>query len=182
LNRLRGQTKIPVFAVTRDHTEIGRMQAKQFAALLPDGGTVLYIQGPNTSTAAQDRTLGMESTKPPGIAIRALRSQWTEENACEVVQAWLRLSTSRPESIHVVGCQYDGLAAGARKAFREVASSEERDRWLALPITGVDGLPDEGQLWVIEEISRPRSWRSQPPPSLLRCSSGRCRLACNLRR
>jgi len=26
--------------------------------------------------------------------------------------------------------------------------SEDRDRWLALPITGVDGLPDEGQVWV----------------------------------
>lgn len=148
VNRLRGQTKVPVFAVTRDHAEIGRMQGRQFAALLPDGGTVLYIQGPNTSAAAQERTLGMESTKPPGIAVRALRSQWTEENACEVVQAWLRLSTSRAESIDVVGCQYDGLAAGARRAFRAVASSEERNRWLALPITGVDGLPDEGQLWV----------------------------------
>ena len=148
VDRLRSQPKVPVFAVTRDHTEIGRIQGKQFAALLPRGGTMLYIQGPNTSSAAVQRTLGMESTKPANITVRSLRSQWTEESACDAVRAWLRLSTSRPDSIGLVGCQYDGIARGARKAFGEVASSEERDRWIALPITGVDGLPDEGQVWV----------------------------------
>jgi ribose transport system substrate-binding protein len=147
LDRLRDRPKVPVFAVTRDHIEIGRIQGKQFAALLPAGGSVLYIQGPNNSAAAVQRTQGMESTRPANIAIRALRSQWTEESAHEAVQAWLRLSTSRAGSIDVVGCQYDGIAAGARKAFRELDSAE-RDRWLALPITGVDGLPDEGQVWV----------------------------------
>src|SRR5579859_5603055 len=89
----------------------------------------------------------MESTRPGNITVRALRSQWTEQSAYEAVHAWLKLSTSRPGSINLVGCQYDGIAAGARKAFRE-ASSEDRDKWLALPITGVDGLADEGQIWV----------------------------------
>ena len=148
VSRLRTKPNVPVFAVTRDHVEIGRIQGKQFAVLLPNGGSVLYIQGPNTSAAAVQRTQGMEASRPANIAIRALRSQWTEDSAYEAVHAWLRLSTSRPGSIDVVGCQYDGIAAGARKAFREVASSEDRDRWLALPITGVDGLPDEGQVWV----------------------------------
>src|SRR3974390_2547001 len=99
VDKLRGQAKVPVFAVTRDHTEIGRIQGRQFAALLPGGGTVLYIQGPNTSSAAVQRTIGMESTKPANISIRALRSQWTEESAHEAVSAWLKLSTSRSESI-----------------------------------------------------------------------------------
>jgi len=148
VQRLRSKPNVPVFVVTRDHVEIGRIQGRQFAALLPDGGSVLYMQGPNTSAAAVQRTQGMESTRPANITIRALRSQWTEQSAHEAVQSWLRLSTSRPGSIQVVGCQYDGIAAGARKAFREVASSEDRDKWLALPITGVDGLPDEGQVWV----------------------------------
>lgn len=148
INRLRIKPNVPVFAVTRDHVEIGRIQGKQFAALLPSGGSVLYVQGPNTSSAAVQRTQGMESSKPANIHVRALRSQWTEQSAYESMQAWLRLSTSRPESVDVVGCQYDGIAAGARRAFREVASSADRDRWLALPITGVDGLPDEGQVWV----------------------------------
>jgi ribose transport system substrate-binding protein len=148
IDRLRSQSKACVFAVTRDHVEIGRIQGRQFAALLPNGGTVLYVQGPNTSAAAVQRTTGMESVKPAHINIRALRSQWTEQSAHEAVAAWLRLSTSKPEAIDLVGCQYDGIARGARKAFQEVVKGEDRDRWLALPFTGVDGLPDEGQVWV----------------------------------
>ena len=40
LPRLRALRKAPVFGVTRDHSEIGRLQAQQFGALLPQGGTV----------------------------------------------------------------------------------------------------------------------------------------------
>lgn len=148
VGELRARATVPVFAVIRDHTEIGRIQGRQFAALLPKGGGVLYIQGPATSAAAVQRTIGMESAKPANITIRALRSSWTIEGAHETVSAWLKLKTSRPESVQLVGCQYDGLAMGARKAFQEVASAEERAKWLALPFTGVDGLPNEGQAWV----------------------------------
>ncbi len=145
---LRERAQAPVFAVTRDHTEIGRIQGKQFAALLPRGGTVLYIQGPATSLAAVQRTVGMESTKPGTLKIKSLRSPWTEPGAYEVVAGWLRLSTSKAESIDLVGCQYDGIAMGARKAFQERTSAAEREKWLGLPFTGVDGLPSEGQAWV----------------------------------
>jgi len=98
LEQLRAKAKAAVFAVTRDHTEIGRIQGRQFAALLPGGGTVLYIQGPNTSAAATQRTRGAESVSPGNISLRPLRSQWTEESGRETVDAWLRLSTSRPGS------------------------------------------------------------------------------------
>ena len=148
LGRLRQPGSVPVFGVTRDHTEIGRIQGRQFAALLPKGGTVLYIQGPANNSAAVQRTLGLDSTRPSNIQIKQLRSQWTEASACQAVTAWLRLSTARAGGIDVVGSQYDGIARGARQAFQEVADTVERDRWLALPFTGVDGLPDEGQAWV----------------------------------
>src|SRR5215467_6251276 len=46
LERLRNSSKVPVFAVSQDHLAIGQLQAKQFAALLPGGGTVLYLRGP----------------------------------------------------------------------------------------------------------------------------------------
>ena len=75
LEQLRGiNSKVPVFGVTRDHTEIGRIQGRQFAALLPNGGTVLYVQGPANNSAAVQRTAGLESTKPANIQIKALRS------------------------------------------------------------------------------------------------------------
>src|SRR5277367_6671029 len=54
----------PTFSVSSDHVEIGRIQGKQFAALLPRGGTVLYIEGPAASSAAKERTRGMNETKP----------------------------------------------------------------------------------------------------------------------
>lgn len=148
LDRLRARGKVPVFSVTRDHVEIGRVQGQQFAALLPAGGTVLYIQGPATSSAAVQRTTGMEATKPANIKIKALKSQWTEDGAQKVVSQWLQLSTSQASAFDLVGCQYDGIARGARKAFQEQATSGVSAAWLRLPFTGVDGLPQEGQSWV----------------------------------
>lgn len=148
LPALRSRANVPVFSVTRDHTEIGRIQGKQFAALLPNGGTVLYIQGPATSSAAAQRTNGMESTKPANIQLKTLRSSWTEQGAHAAVGSWLRLSTSRASTIDLIGCQYDGIARGARKAFEEHPDPPERAQWLRRPFTGIDGLPDEGQAWV----------------------------------
>ena len=145
---LRSRAKVPVFSVTRDHTDIGRIQGKQFAALLPKGGTVLYIQGPATSSAAVQRTNGMESTKTENIKLKTLRSAWTDEAAHQAVTAWLRLSTSRADSVDVVGCQADGIAIGARKAFQDHLDSAERELWMKKPFTGIDGLPTEGQAWV----------------------------------
>ena len=152
LERLRGiNSKVPVFSVTRDHTEIGRIQGRQFAALLPNGGNVLYVQGPANNSAAVQRTAGLESTRPANIQIKALRSNWEEASAHQAVRAWLRLSTNRTVSIGLVGCQYDGMARGARKAFEELPD-RERDRWLSLPFTGVDGLAAEGKVWVDQGI------------------------------
>ncbi len=153
LDRLRGVSRTSVFCVTRDHTEIGRIQGRQFGALLPTGGTVLYIQGPANNSAAMQRTLGMESTKPATIQIKGLRSNWEEDSAFEAVNAWLRLSTNRSTQIGVVGCQYDGIAKGARRAFEALPDTEERrEQWLKVPFTGVDGLPTEGRAWVDQGI------------------------------
>jgi ribose transport system substrate-binding protein len=152
LDRLRSTATIPVFSVTRDHSEIGRIQGRQFAALLPKGGTVLYIQGPANSSAANQRTAGMEEMKPFVVQIKALRSNWEEASACRAVSSWLRLTTNRAASIGVVGCQYDGIAKGARKAFEDLPDRAEREHWLSLPFTGVDGLPREGRAWVDQGI------------------------------
>jgi len=37
---------------------------------------------------------------------------------------------------------------GARRAFQEHPETGQRDRWLRLPFTGIDGLPLEGRAWV----------------------------------
>ena len=146
--QLRKTAQVPVFTISSDHKEIGRIQGRQFAALLPKGGCVLYIQGPSENSAARDRTAGMQMTAPHNVQIISLRGRWTEESAQRAVESWLRLNTSNKTQIDVVGAQNDLMAIGARKAFDGVTNIADRERWLRLPFTGVDGLMKTGQTWV----------------------------------
>lgn len=144
---LRRTYKVPVFAVSADHEEIGEIQGKQFAALLPRGGSMLYIEGPNNSSAAKQRSTGMMRTKPVNIQVKTMRANWTEESSHKTVSSWLRLQTSLQSRIDLVGAQDDSMAMGARKAFSELAEGD-RPRWMKVPITGCDGMPKTGQAWV----------------------------------
>jgi ribose transport system substrate-binding protein len=148
ISDLRRQFKVPIFCVSNDHTEIGRIQGRQFAALLPRGGSVLYVQGPTENSAAKERTGGMLATKPDNVQVTTLKGQWTEQSATRAVRSWLQLSTSKKAVIDLVAAQDDSMAVGARKAFQEISNAMERDRWLKLPYIGCDGLPKTGQAWV----------------------------------
>ncbi len=145
---LRKIATAPVFGLTSDHIEIGRIQGRQFAALLPHGGSVLYIQGPSENSAAKERTLGMRETKPANIQVTILKAQWTEESSTRSVRSWLKLVTSQRAPIDLIGAQDDSMAVGARRAFEELTNDSEKERWLSLPYTGCDGLPKTGQSWV----------------------------------
>jgi ribose transport system substrate-binding protein len=145
---LRKTSSAPMFAVSSDHMEIGRVQGRQFAALLPKGGSILYIQGPSENSAAKERTAGMQENKPANIQVTVLKAQWTEESSLRAVRSWLKLTTSQKSSMDLVGAQDDSMAMGARKAFQELTNQAERERWLKLPFTGCDGLPKTGQAWV----------------------------------
>jgi ribose transport system substrate-binding protein len=139
---------VPVFALSADHEEVGRIQGRQFAALAPQGGNMLYIHGPHEQSAARQRTTGMTETKPRSLQVRMVKGQWTEQSAYKAVSAWLRLSTSRQTHFDIIGAQDDSMAMGARKAFQEQTEGEERERWLLVPFTGCDGMPKTGQTWV----------------------------------
>ncbi len=144
---LRRAYKVPVFAISSDHEEVGRIQGQQFGALLPRGGSILYIEGPANSLAAKQRTKGMMKTKPANIQVKTMRANWTEESAHKTVSSWLRLRTSQESHVDLVGAQDDSMAMGARKAFSEIDEAE-RERWMKIPITGCDGMPKTGQAWV----------------------------------
>lgn len=145
---LRKSSSAPVFIVTSDHFEIGRIQGRQIAALLPHGGAILYIQGPAENSAAKDRTTGMQETKPFNVHTTLLRGQWTEESSQKAVRSWLKLTTSSKAAVDLVVAQDDSMAIGARKAFEELPNETDRERWLKLPFLGCDGLPQTGQAWV----------------------------------
>ena len=137
----------PVFGVTSDHVEIGRMQSRQMQQLLPEGGQVLYIQGPSASFAAQQRTQGMLEAKPANVQVRVLSGQWTETSAYQATMSLMRLRTSRESRVDLVCGQNDVMALGVRKALKEIVPE-----WSWIPFTGVDGMAATGQHWVKQEL------------------------------
>jgi ribose transport system substrate-binding protein len=148
LQELRAKASVPVFAVTGDHLEAGRIQAQQVAALVPRGGSVVYLQGPSDYPAAAQRTQGMTQRKPANVSLILLRGKWTEDSGYKSVSSWARLSTSQKLPVDMWCCQNDAMAMGARKAIQELPDPVLRDKWLSLPFTGVDGLPKTGQACV----------------------------------
>ncbi len=139
---------MPNFCVTVDQEEVGRIQGRQFGVLLPRGGLVLYILGPSMNPVFKQRAAGMESTKPSNIQVTTLRGNLTEQSGHDAVTAWLQLKTSRATRVSLVAGQNDNMAIGARKAFEEILSGEERERWSTLPYTGCDASPRAGQEWL----------------------------------
>jgi ribose transport system substrate-binding protein len=141
-------SKVPIFGVSHDQTEVGRIAGRQCCALLPRGGSILYIAGASQNIVAKERETGLRDTLPKNIQVTTLRGQWTEDSALRAVRSWLALSTSRKATIDLVVSQNDAMAIGARKAFQQLNDETERDRWLALPYLGCDGVPKTGQSWV----------------------------------
>ena len=148
LTDLRGQDKVPVFSVVSDHEAIGKIQGQQVAALLGDAGNVLYVEGPSVRDVAKLRTKGMLATKPPGVSVKSIKGDWTQQSGYNAIKSWLALTTSRQMKINMIACQNDDMAIGARRAFEELGNLQERDAWLHLPLTGCDGVPRAGQDWV----------------------------------
>jgi ribose transport system substrate-binding protein len=139
--------QVPIFTVSLEQEEVGRIQGRQISSLLPDGGTVLYIQGPAINPVVESRTKGMMTTKPSSVQVRTLRGRWTEESGYEAVKTWLSLATSRQTPISLLASQNDAMAMGARRAFQGIVGAEGRSRRV-LPFTGCDAVPGKGREWV----------------------------------
>jgi ABC-type sugar transport system substrate-binding protein len=135
--QLRKTPQVPVFTVTQGQQEIGRLQGKQLAALLPQGGSILCIEGPSMSSVAVQRHEGMETTKPRSVQTTTIRSKWSEDSANQSAVAWLRLATSRAEKFAAVAGQTHELALGARKAFQNSENPEQQKKWLEVPFLGI---------------------------------------------
>jgi len=145
---LRRTTRSPVFSVSADQLEVGRIQGRQIAALLPRGGAVLLLQGPSVSSVSRDRYTGLLELLPPNVHVTSLRGRWTEESAHQSVCSWLHLVAAQRLRIDLIVAQNDAMGIGARKAIEETIVDADRDHWLGIPITGCDGVPTTGQTWV----------------------------------
>jgi ribose transport system substrate-binding protein len=145
---LRCAYKIPIFSISSDHEQIGRIQGSQIAAMLPKTGSVLLVQGPAESLAARQRTSGMYESKPADVQVKLMKANWTESGAYKAVTSWLKLSTSQQSQIDVIAAHDDSMAIGARKAFQDLSDMNLRSRWMKVPFLGIDGVRKTGQSWV----------------------------------
>jgi ABC-type sugar transport system substrate-binding protein len=137
VQQLRKSPRVPVFTVTQGQHEIGRLQGKQLAALLPHGGAVLCVEGPSMSSVGVQRHEGMDIAKPRNVQTTTLRSKWSEDSAFQSTGAWLRLATSRAEKFGLVAGQTHELAVGARKALLSTDNPEQQKKWLETPFLGI---------------------------------------------
>lgn len=147
LRSLHSTTSVPIGRVLVDNVEVGRIQGRQFAALLPSGGTALYLEGPATDVASQRRA-GLLETLPANIQLQTTRGNWTEDSALQVVRSFLQVQWSETPGVGLIGCQNDAMAMGARKALEALPAGPRREHWLKVPLTGCDGVPTSGQAWV----------------------------------
>jgi ABC-type sugar transport system substrate-binding protein len=140
---------VPVASIAVDNVESGRLQGRQFGALLPGGGKVLYIAGAAVDVSKQ-RHAGTVETLPSNIELQMARARWTAESGAQAVQ--IRFGLHGSKVFDLVGCQNDEMAIGARRAAEALPPGPQRDQWLSIPYTGIDGVPATGQAWVKEQL------------------------------
>jgi ABC-type sugar transport system substrate-binding protein len=139
---LRAQDPLAAVAwVAADEHQTGLIQARQFQALLPRGGRVLFIMGPQDSATTTGRFEGLrQGLARTSIEIKAVvNGDWTANSGEAAVASWLRLKSSETVQVDLIGSQNDSMATGAKKAIATL-----RSEWRRLPVTGCDGLPTGG--------------------------------------
>jgi ABC-type sugar transport system substrate-binding protein len=143
---------VPVGLVTPDQREVGRIQGRQVRRLLPRGGRLLYVLGNPFVSASRDRRIGLLDvlTAAPGIGIDEVDGYWSADKAKEAVLKRLAGAAARGEWPDVVACQNDEMSRGAYEALVAAAKRYQVPALARVPITGADGLPEDGQRWVRE--------------------------------
>jgi ABC-type sugar transport system substrate-binding protein len=137
--------------VTIDNSEVGRIQATQVSAVVPQGDALmLYVVGNAFTSAARDRKAAfLERMTPRGARIHQVEGLWSTESAQRVIGKWLA-SLGPKEALAAIACQNDPMAVGARNELTRLAKEMSRPEWLRVPVFGVDGVPDEGKRLVDE--------------------------------
>jgi ABC-type sugar transport system substrate-binding protein len=125
-----------LLSVSADQVEIGRIQGRQLAALLPGGkGSLLYVQGKEQSYATRHRLKGMleQMARTPGLKLNGFRvyGDWSSASVRPAVEGWKQLG-GRLEWVEAAAAQNDDMAIALAGLVRE--------RGIALPVVGVDGL------------------------------------------
>ncbi|HMJ55577.1 MAG TPA: sugar ABC transporter substrate-binding protein [Polyangiaceae bacterium] len=142
---------VPVFCVMPDHEEIGRIQALQFKALLPQGGELVYIRGPLGTFSAERRLAGVRK-ELAGSSLRPVifNGDWSSESGARAIENWIGIFGGRELPLCVVGSQNDSMAVGAREALLEAVATRKSPSTMRFALTGCDGSPSYGKRLVAE--------------------------------
>ena len=142
---------VAIATVTADEMETGRIQGRQFRALVRPGGLVLYVQGGTRSAVARDRSAGMlEAVAGAPFEVSLLEGGWDPLAARDAVRRWLGIVAPGNIRIDLVGCQNDPMALAALEALHDAAEALGRPDLARIPVTGCDGAPAVGQRLVRE--------------------------------
>jgi hypothetical protein len=134
----------PFGTVASDQRRIGEIQGRQISKLLPKGGVVLEILGPQRAGPAAERLAGM--TLGPEIkAYQTEAAQWTEAAGSDAFKAWYASFRVRTETVQVVAAQSDALAVGARDAAKAVANPAHQKMFAEAKYIGIDACPSYGR-------------------------------------
>jgi serine/threonine-protein kinase len=146
------------FCVSPEQRQIGRIQGRILRAFLPDGGDVLYVEGPRGTSSARQRREGTEhEIEGTNIRLYAEDADWTVEGGARAARRWLERFGHGLRSLPVVCAQNDGMAIGARSVLVEAGSASpgaglpEGERPTVLVI-GCDGTPSYGQRLLAENM------------------------------
>ena len=143
--------KLPFGTVSVDHTRLGQIQGKQISSLLPQGGQVLCVTGPQRSSAAAERLAGLKSAVRKDVTIYETGAGgWTESDGAAAFDSWYGLFKTRNFTVDVIAAQSDELAIGARNACESVTNPAHRALLLKARFLGVDACPAFGRRLVDE--------------------------------
>jgi len=142
--------KLPIFAVTVDQHEIGRIQGQQFKSLLPKGGKLVYIRGPLGTSYAMRRFAGVQEVlRDSAIELVPLNADWSLKGGMRAMADWLAAQKIAAFDF-VLAAQNDAMAMGARQALEELARTTNGLTLEHVRICGCDGTPSYGRRLVKE--------------------------------
>jgi len=141
---------LPIFAVSPDDQEIGRVQGRQLRAVLPGEGRVLLARGGSGPTAV-DREAGLRTALTGSrIRVDVFYGSWAFQGASKAFDKHFSMAAHKPAPLDAIACQNDEIALAAVQALER---SVERFAWPELArveVFGCDGVPDVGQRYVRE--------------------------------
>jgi ABC-type sugar transport system substrate-binding protein len=143
---------LPLFCVKPDQHQVGRIQGRQFKLLLPEGGELLYIQGPLLVSTAEARFAGVqEELQGVPIKLVTFRADWTSEGGEQALRSWIQTVDVADLPRCLVGAQNDNMAVGAKQALTNEAEALGLPEIGQVRVTGCDGLPGFGRRLVLEQ-------------------------------